>query len=235
MKLFDAHCHPTQTRGGGAGRVINSTHPDDWFRVIQLAKENAAVIAAIGLHPLKLKDAPSGWKARFLECLSTAGAVGEIGLDYRDKSCVDAQKACFSWQLEQASNHNLPVSIHCVHAFENLHERIKKGPQPDRGIHLHAFNGSAEQARQLIKLGAYFSFHAGQLQGRAKKAPAALKEIPEDRLFIETDAEASDGSDPDSLSLLKEGYKLAAEIRETDPEAFGHQVNANFKRYFLDD
>jgi TatD DNase family protein len=162
--------------------------------------------------------------------------VGEIGLDYRDTSDEDdRQKEAFSWQLNEAAERNLPVSIHCVKALNDLLALLKTKPLPARGVHLHAFNGSAEQATECIKLGAYFSFNVGQLHPPAKKAPAALRTVPEDRLLIETDAESPDDESADSLSLLQEGYQLAAELRAADPPTLAAQVEANFKRYFLND
>jgi len=236
MELFDAHRHPGQDIEKVEQSVVNGTHPEDWTRVLHLADEHRALIAAIGLHPIKLSEAPSDWKQQLLDCLSKASVIGEIGLDYRDETAdIEAQLACFDWQLTQAAERNLPVSIHCVKAFDDLHARVKEGPVPQRGVHLHAFNGSAEQARQFIKLGAYFSFNAAQLHPDAKKAPAALREVPEDRLLMETDAEASENDLPDSFDRLQQAYTLAAEIRGADPDRLGTRINENFKRYFLDD
>ena len=234
MKLYDAHCHLHRALPHMA--VVNGTQPSDWLKVIKLAEKNAHIIPAIGLHPWRVKDAPSDWQARFLQCITTAQAVGEIGLDqWIDEHDIERQQEAFSWQLRQASLRNLPVSIHCLKATAPLLQILKTHPVPERGIHLHAYSGSAEQVPQFVELGAYLSFHATQLSGTAKKAPASLREVPADRLLIETDAPDSLKNSSNVTSYLQQGYQRVADIRDITLAALVEQVASNFNRYFLND
>jgi len=235
MKLYDAHCHLS----GAACHtvVLNGTCPADWLKVVGFAeKDPAHIFPAIGLHPWRVPDAPSDWQTSFLQQIDAAKAVGEIGLDQRIEGYdIERQQAAFRWQLEQAAQRNLPVSIHCLKASDSLLHILKTQPCPKRGIHLHAYSGSAEQVSHFAQWNTYFSFHAGQLGGRAKKAPAALQAVPIDRLLIESDAPDTIPACEDHASFLLRGYQRATELRGLTVEALAEQVAANFKRYFLYD
>ena len=53
---------------------------------------------------------------------------------------------------------------------------------------IHCFGGSAEIATELVKRGAYISFSGSITRPNAKKAGAAIRVVPDDRILIETDA-----------------------------------------------
>ncbi|MDA9317232.1 TatD family hydrolase [Puniceicoccaceae bacterium] len=227
MKLIDAHCHPTHQLSDRLPAVINGTSPDDWDAVSNVQN------GAIGLHPWEVNDAHEGWQARFIDLLPSVMAVGEIGLDGLCDVNIDLQIDVFRWQLKQAARNNLPVSIHCLKASEPLLSILEESERPKRGIHLHAYNGSAQQITQFIELGAYFSFHAGQFLGKAKKARQAIQAVPSDRLLIETDAPNSLKKEENHEDYLRRGYELAAELRAESLESIAEQVGDNFERYFL--
>lgn len=233
---YDAHRHVTHDAGAAEKSVVNGTSPDDWAAVITLAKSSPAVIPAIGLHPWRVNEAPDNWQAQFLNALPNARAIGEIGLDHRiDGHNIDRQEAAFCWQLKQATVRNLPVSIHCLKAGDALLRVLRRDSLPRRGIHLHAYSGSAEQVAPFAALGAYFSFHAGQFKTHARKAPTAARAVPVERLLIETDAPNTLDKSTDSASFLKHGYEVLADLRGISPRALYEQVSANFRRYFTDD
>lgn len=234
LPYHDAHRHLASVEAAPGQSVLNGTTPADWPDLLQVAKTQPRTIAAIGLHPWKVHKAAANWKEHFLETLDRGPrAIGEIGLDgYKDD--MEAQIEAFHWQLTQAATRNWPVTIHCLKASDRLLHILKQGPLPERGFHLHAYAGSAEQVRQFADLGAYFSFHAGQLRSPAKKAPTALRAVPKARLLIETDA-------PDHLDVqdryedfLKEGYETAAQIRQVPLDLLTAQVNENFQRFFIE-
>lgn len=232
IQLYDAHCHLPKANAHAS--VINGTKPSDWPDVLKAAEQHEQIIPAIGLHPWQVNDAPDDWQATFLEHIADAQAVGEIGLDrWIEGYDIDRQEAAFGWQLEQAAERNLPVSVHCLKATEPLLRILRACPRPKRGIHLHAYSGSAEQVSQLAELGAYFSFHAGQFEGNAKKAPAAIRAIPADRLLIETDAPDTLDDGNDYAKFLQRGYQRVAELRGVSIEALATQAQANFQKYFI--
>ena len=62
---------------------------------------------------------------------------------------------------------------------------------------MHSYGGSIEFARQLLDLGAYFSFSGYFLQPRKTAVVEVFKELPKDRILIETDA--PDMAPPDEV------------------------------------
>ena len=233
---YDAHRHLPDGQSVAETSVVNGTSPEDWADVLAKAKNHPDLIPAIGLHPWKVNDAPEDWQAHFLGLIGLAGAVGEIGLDqWIDGHDIKRQEAAFCWQLKVAAERNLPVSIHSLKASEVLLSNLRQSALPRRGIHLHAYSGSAEQVEQFAEMGAYFSFHAGQFKANAKKAPAAVQAIPRDRLLIETDAPNTLDASSDASDFLNRGYDIIAGLRGVEVEALAEQVAANFQRYFLDE
>lgn len=83
-------------------------------------------------------------------------AIGEIGIDlYWDKTTTDLQKTAFRLQVNLAKDLDLPISIHCREAFEEVYEiLLSEKDEKLRGI-FHCFTGTAEQAERIIELGFY--------------------------------------------------------------------------------
>lgn len=116
-------------------------------------------------------------------------AVGEIGLDYyylyTDK---ETQKYWFARQIELAKELDLPILIHDRDAHGDTLSILKAHQGGNlRGI-LHCFSGSQETAKELMKLGFYISFAGPVVFPKSLKLKEVAKEIPMDRLLIETDS-----------------------------------------------
>jgi TatD DNase family protein len=233
--LCDAHFHTGGPQVCAAHAVCNGTSPEDWTEVLKTAADYPTIIPAIGLHPWKIRDAPHDWRDRFLQALDDgARAVGEIGLDrHFQEETFEAQSEAFIWQLAQAAERDLPVSIHCLKATDPLLRLLREQKTPDRGIHLHAFSGSAEEVSQFVEVGAYFSLHANQLESPARKAPEAIQRIPLHRLLLETDAPETLPESVDQLTYLETTYERAAALRGVSVSMLTTELLSNFERYFL--
>jgi TatD DNase family protein len=143
---------------------------------------------SVGLHPwfLAPDDMESQW--HWLEealRLPNVRMVGEAGLDTLRGPSLGFQQFCFEKQLRCASAQSKPVVIHCVRAFEALKTCIRAAA-PDIPLILHGFNRSEKMLPMLRDTGFYFSFGAA-LCREGHPATNALKAIPRDRLFLETD------------------------------------------------
>lgn len=257
--LFDAHLHlaakPLLPQAEEICRdlsaigvqqiVCNGTGPDDWPDVLALGQLHPLILPAIGLHPWKVPQAGANWKARFLQCLDEgAAAVGEIGLDqWIENHDIQLQQDAFRFQLAEAARRNLPVSIHCLKATGPLMETLRSSPLPARGFHLHAYNGPSELLDELLSLGAFFSFNAGQLKPGRKRILDNLHAVPLERLLIETDApdflplpkdRTHNLTDPESNhpANLAAGYRAVAQARGMDAETMAAQVADNFQGFF---
>ena len=265
MQLYDAHAHfihpvlrehwstisKDLDRIGLKYAVVNGTSPEDWPDVLQLASDDSRILPAIGLHPWKLKEAQPDWQDLFLRMLHSNNliAIGEIGLDRSTQNAtLETQLDAFRWQLDQAQIRNLPVSIHCNKAIGHLMNVLRTARLPERGIHLHAYNGPVELVPELVRLGAFFSFNAGQLKPQNRKAIERVRNIPLERLLIETDAPNSIPSPemrtfelpPDTdrniythPATLHDSYITVADVLNLTFDKLRNQIADNFNAFFL--
>ena len=114
-------------------------------------------------------------------------AIGEIGLDYHyDDTPHDVQQYWFDRQMELADQVGLPVVIHEREAHEDGLKIVKKWADKVPGVY-HCYSGSAEMAKEIIRLGWYISFTGVLTFKNARRALEAVSVIPRDRIMIETD------------------------------------------------
>ena len=112
-------------------------------------------------------------------------AIGEIGLDYHwMNSAKEVQKNFFEAQIELSKELDMPVIVHDREAHGDTLD-ILKATKP-KGV-LHCFSGSKEMAREIIKLGMYIGLNGVVTFNNARKSLEVVKEIPLDRLVLETD------------------------------------------------
>lgn len=142
---------------------------------------------AAGFHPENLED----FSVEDLEKLEPffadekCVAVGEIGLDYHwMNSTKEKQRELFVAQIELAKAKGLPVIVHDREAHGDTLD-ILKATKPN-GV-LHCFSGSVEMAREVIKLGMFLGFNGVATFKNARKIPEVIREIPLDRIVLETD------------------------------------------------
>jgi len=115
-------------------------------------------------------------------------AFGEFGLDYdRLQLCPkDVQIKYFERQLDLAVGLQLPLFLHSRAAAEDF-ERILKARLPElpkRGL-VHSFTGSMDEMKRLVDLGLDIGINGCSL--KTEENLEVMKEVPLDRLQIETD------------------------------------------------
>lgn len=123
-----------------------------------------------------------------------ASHVGECGLDRSDRcAAVPLEEQCevLRRHLRLAKELGRATSIHCVRCSGALLEVLQsEGPFDDRcPVVLHAFSGPADLIPAFSRLGSVYYSLGGLLSriGRAKAAGVA-RNVPLDRLLLETDA-----------------------------------------------
>ncbi len=154
----------------------------------------------MGVHPCSAKefdetpDGPDRMRQDLedlaLEAKKTghAAAFGEIGLDY-DRLFLtgkEQQLKYFERQLEIAVRVQLPLFLHSRAAsedFENL-LRPKLPHLPKLGL-VHSFTGTVEEMQRLVEMGLHIGVNGCSL--KTEENLAVVKEIPLDKLQIETD------------------------------------------------
>ncbi len=142
---------------------------------------------AIGVHPECVDELEVDYLEQ-LEKLSQnekVVAVGEIGLDYYwTRETREKQLEVFENQLILAKKLDLPVIIHSREATQDCVVLLNK--YKPKGV-VHCFSGSAETAKEILKIGMDISFTGVLTFPKSLKAQEALAVIPMDRLLLETD------------------------------------------------
>ena len=161
-------------------------------------------------------------------------AIGEIGLDYYwdENPPKEVQKEVFRSQMKLAEELELPVVIHDRDAHQDTLEIIKEYPDVT-GV-VHCFSGSVEFAQECIKLGYYIGFTGVVTFKNAKKIVQVAKEIPIDRILVETDCPYM-SPEPNRGKRNRSDYieyiiNKISEIKEIEPAEANKVFNENFKR-----
>ncbi|MDE6864143.1 MAG: TatD family hydrolase [Eubacterium sp.] len=161
-------------------------------------------------------------------------AIGEIGLDYHWMSSTkEVQKEFFTSQIELAASLDLPVIVHDREAHGDTLD-ILKATKP-KGV-VHCFSGSKEMAREIIKLGMYIGLNGVVTFNNARKSLEVVKDIPLDRLVLETDCPylapvPHRGKRNDSSLIPFIAEKIAA-LLDMDAQELLNITNENAKKLY---
>lgn len=154
---------------------------------LKLAEKYERMYAAVGIHPEDCESLPDDYisQIKVLAANKKVCAIGEIGLDYHyDGFSREKQIACFKEQLKLAQELDFPVVIHSRDATKDTLDILAE--YRPRGV-VHCFSGSAETAREILRLGLMISFTGVLTFKNAKKAVEACEVIPLDKIMLETD------------------------------------------------
>ncbi len=214
----DAVIHKIQNSNVG---LLNNIAADmESSRVsIKLAEEYDFIYATVGVHPSDVLSMTNHDidELRKLSKHPKVVAIGEIGLDYHyDDADPDLQKYWFREQLDLARDLNMPVVIHDRDSKGECLSILKE-KNISCGV-VHCFSGSAETAKEILKMGMHISFTGVVTFKNARRAIEALKVIPIERLLIETDSpymapEPFRGQRNDSSFVYRVAEKIS-EVKE---------------------
>lgn len=147
---------------------------------------------ALGIHPLCTGTAADGDLTKLDRALAAHRddprlvAVGEIGLDYFVPGLDPArQEHFYREQLALARRHGLPVLLHVRRSADQLLKHLRRSGVT--GI-AHAFNGSAQQAGEFVRLGFKLGFGGTVTYERSLQIRRLACELPLSSLVLETDA-----------------------------------------------
>lgn len=202
--FFDSHAHLddekftddraeviARAKENGVTHIVNiGADMESSARSIELTQQYDMIYATVGVHPHDAKkvivsdyDQLAQWTR-----LDKVVAIGEIGLDYYyDLSPRELQREVFIRQLDVARQTHMPIVIHDRDAHGETMEILKREGKGLIGV-VHCFAGSMEMAAELIKMGWYIGCDGPVTFKNAAKLPEIMKNIPLERLLIETDS-----------------------------------------------
>lgn len=203
MKLYDTHAH-FDDRAFDADReallgsmpelgvtLINNIGCDEASSKmsVALAEKYPFVYAAVGQWPGNT-GAMTEETIELYRQLSRhpkVVAIGEIGLDYHyDDVPHETQQYWFDRQLALADEVGKPVIIHEREAHQDGLSIVKRWADKVPGV-FHCFSGSAEMAKEIVRMGWYVSFTGVVTFKNARRALEAVAAVPMDRIMLETD------------------------------------------------
>ena len=215
--------------------------------------------AAVGYHPHEVKHLNEEILAKIVALAAhpRAVAIGEIGLDfYYDNSERDDQRRWFRRQIRMACDLGMPIVIHSRDAEQETMDILKEegafskerqkgfpgrpGPGgallPDSRVLIHCFSGSAETARQYVKLGATISVCGPVTFKKSRKIVEVVEQTPLEFLTVETDAPylapVPMRGRPNMSPYVEYTCRKVAEIKGIPYEEAARVTTANARRFY---
>jgi TatD DNase family protein len=256
MDLIDSHAHVDvsdfdadreamldRARAAGVGTILaigNGPELEKLGAAAAYAETHDWIYAAAGIHPHEARHATDSHYAE-LERLALNPrliAWGEIGLDYHyDHSPRDVQQEVFRRQLQLARAANLPVIIHCREAWPDC-LKILADDWKSSGLGgiFHCFAGTVDEARAGLEMGFLISFAGNVTYPKAQNLRDAAREIPLDRLLVETDspflAPQTHRGRRNEPAYVAEVARTLANVRDLPANQIAEVTSANFRRFF---
>ncbi|HWE81195.1 MAG TPA: TatD family hydrolase [Gaiellaceae bacterium] len=238
--MIDTHAHldPAEApevlaraRTAGVTRVITiATEVSAASETLELARVNAGVYAALGIHPHNAAGdfASDLDELRRLLADDRAVAVGETGLDYfRDYAPRDSQRRLFDAELELAAEVGKPVVVHTRAADEDTLAALAGFGGT---VVLHCFSSPA-LLEPGLEHGWYFSFAGNVTYPKAPELREAAARVPADRLLAETDSPYLSPQPvrgrPNEPANVMHTLAVLAGARAVDPADLEAQIDAN--------
>lgn len=192
-----------------------------------------------GIHPCEVTDQTRLIYDRLSEQAHKADVVGvgETGLDYYwSKEWVAEQQESFRFHCQLARETGKAIVIHNRESTEDLFKLLQQEQDGRLKGVWHCFNGTYEQGLRAIDLGLHLGL-GGVLTYKNAGVAEAVRELPLDRLMLETDApylspvpHRGQRNEPAYTRLVAE--KLA-EIKGLSLEEIAQITSVNARRLFL--
>lgn len=233
-QLFDAHCHldlmahpdavADEATTLGLSLFDCGVDPRDFARAKKRACNRSNIFAGIGLHPWWLADGRCGNAEINLLCevADQERYIGEVGLDFsaRFAGSEPLQIQALDRLCDALVQHPLAgrvISIHAVRSAGTVLDALESygllTPSPNSpAIIFHWFSGASNEFVRARNAGCYFSVNERMLA--TKRGCEYARQIPLDRLLLETDAPAEPQADASARQLITSLKSASLHIAE---------------------
>ena len=252
--LVDSHCHldfpafaddfPAMLERARAAGVRTlqtiSTRLATVDTILDVASRDPDIWCSVGLHPHEAATEEDVSPDRIVALVDHPDVigVGETGLDYYyEHSPRERQQESFRNHIEASRRTGLPLIVHARDADDDivavLREEYEAGPFP--GL-IHCFTAGPELARAALDIGFLISISGIVTFKKAENVHAAAREVPLDRLLVETDAPflapvPHRGKRCEPAFVARTAAAIA-ELRQIDPSRLAEATTDNFFRLF---
>ncbi len=261
--LIDSHAHLTHDRFlplGGPDAVLRNARDANVSGILsiccEISKEYDPLLklcdtydflwCTVGTHPHEAglpdeKRYTTDDIAKLAQRHKKVVGIGETGLDYYyNHSTQDEQIENFRKHIRTALKTDLPLVVHARDADEDIvrilkDEQERGGGSPAKGV-IHCFSSSRMLAEEALDLGMYVSFSGILTFKRSEDLREIAKDIPLDRLLVETDAPYL-APEPvrkeiNQPARVRYTANVLAEIKGVSPDEIAEQTTENFFRLF---
>ncbi len=189
--LFDSHAHLNDLDQYPDYYCLNvTTQPFEWQQALDIYSKYNQILPALGIHPWFVNDIDQESIEYLNGLLSGANvfAVGEVGLDYTDKHIASKskQQEVFEIQLSMAKNHQLPVSIHCQKAHNEMFHLLRQYDLGKCGV-IHGLGASKEVVTKYLDLGYKIGINAIFCRENARRYHEMVANFDLSHFVLETD------------------------------------------------
>ena len=167
--------------------IVTGTTVDESRQAAEIA-ERFDLYSTVGIHPHHAKDFKGTSELKEIAAHPRVVAIGECGLDFnRNYSPHPAQEECFTAQIELGLALHKPLFLHSRDAHPRFSQIISSF-KPEKAV-AHCFTGGRDELRAYLDLGLYIGI-TGWIcdERRGKHLLELVREIPPDRLLLETDS-----------------------------------------------
>lgn len=253
--LIDSHCHldrlDLSAHGGSLDAALAAARARGvgHFLCIGISADNAGAVKAlseryadvdctVGVHPLDLQPgvAPAlDWLLAELNHPHVV-AIGETGLDYHyEPEAAELQRQAFRLHLQAAQLTGKPVIVHTREARADTLALLREAALPQAGV-LHCFTEDWPMAKAALDLGFYISLSGIVTFRNADALREVARQVPADRLLIETDAPylapIPHRGKPNLPEYVRDVAEFLAPLRGEDVDTLAEQTTQNFQRLF---
>jgi TatD DNase family protein len=201
------------------------------------------VYAAVGCHPNEARgfDEADLAELRALAAHDRCVAIGETGLDfYRELAPRSDQERAFAAQIALARERAKPLVIHTRAADDATLAQLGR-EAGGLSVVIHCFSMPPRLA-ECLERGYEISFAGNVTYKNAAALAEAARQVPEDRLLVETDApyltpqvvrtQKGTGNSRNQPAFVAHTVAFLAQLRGVSPEELGALVERNAARVF---
>jgi len=252
--LVDSHCHLNfeplnaglidllqRAQENGVGHMLCvSVTLEKYPEIRSLAHQHANIFASVGVHPNETEGQdPSVEDLTTLAQDDRVVAIGETGLDYyRSQGDMTWQQQRFRNHIRAARACGKPLIIHTREAADDTLRILREEQADSAGGVMHCFTESWDVARQALDLNFHISFSGIVTFRNAESLRAVAKQVPADRLLIETDAPylapMPHRGKTNEPAFVRHVAECLATVREVSLDRIADATTQNFFNLFKD-
>lgn len=229
--IFSGRYAPDDSRTANRDRMNDSGTSEK-----QSAKQNGSCILSFGIHPwYGDRFDPQDCRELFM----ASPIVGEIGMD--SVWCevpLAVQRRVFAQQLEIAAELKKPIVLHTKGQERQIAEMIRDFPGK---VCVHWYSGGEAEFEKFLEAGCCFTLGPDLAENFTPLYERMLREIPADRLFLETDGLSSiawmRGQETGAVSfrdipaVLEKNLKFVAKEKQMQPGQLRACLKENFHEF----